>query len=241
MEQLDYTGFRIKNLWYDEPIPGNVWGYVGFEDGSQLILPSEFLTLPNPSQQEMIDLLNGARRGEFGDYIEGHIEGEVYSLGSDLVVKVTDYPLTLKGKSPYERLVHTSRLRQYILPELPEWADIVGNFLCFVDVDETRYTIMPKIGEGITLATLQDYYLSRENRNTARVNGIIRDTYHGFGYDEYTLVYYQYQKLGKLIREAAEIWMPGEVSLTDYKYANVIVEPSPRSAGYLFKLSIIDQ
>lgn len=190
----------------------------------------------------MISWLNKAREDILGDFIGGYTEGSVFSLGKRFVIKIASHPITLKGKDPEERFVHTALFRKYVLPELPEWADIVGNIIRFNERG-TLYTIMPRVGNCVSLLHLDNYLSSYyKHRNPGGINEAIARDYPDLDRGILGIIKDPYEYLKTLVSYSAARTMPGRTGLIDTNFGIFIVEPLQQSVGgYYYRLSIIDQ
>lgn len=233
-----YSGLVFNEYW--EVFPEAYWRYFELEGDGRLILTSDFLTSEPDQQHEILKSLKGWQ--ENSTRIGQGMEGGVYKVGdSDYVIKAETNPLYFRGKSPDERFINAAYLRDRILSELPSWADIVPRYLCLIDRYGDRYTVMPKVADGITLNHLFSYCHPLSSRNPQGVDRIIRANFPNFGRDEYARVKDEFYHLNSLVRDLFEVMFPGTNGSYDLNMGNVLVSPLTEPVdGYNYMLSLID-
>jgi len=233
-----YSGLVFNEYW--EVFPDAYWRYFELEGDGRLIMTTDFLESEPYKQNEIMRVLKVWQ--ENPTLMGQGMEGGVYTVGdSDYVIKVETNPLYFRGKSPDERFINAAYLRDRILPELPFWADMVPRYLCLIDRHGDRYTVMPKVADGITLNNLFLYCHPLSSRNPQGVDRIIRTNFPNFGREEYQRVKEEFYHLTSLVRNLFEVMSPGRDGYYDINKGNVLVSPlSEAVEGYKYMLSLID-
>ncbi len=240
-----YSGLVLND--YREVYPDHFWRY--FElDGADLILTDAFQALPPSEKTDIFTLLNTFRdrrnttrtMSGIGKYIERGVEGHVFSFGEGYVIKVMhDYEDLQEVDFP-TRMLNMSMLSDYVHTYLPGWVEVVENYL-YLNIGNISYTVMPRVGNGITLHDLHMYIKGFPLRQPEIMKNIRRD-FPGFNQNDWDLLSEQLSRFEEWtdhLMISREYVVP---SFHDFKTGNIIVTPLDEMIdGYPYKLWSIDQ
>jgi len=236
-----------------EVFPGVHWRRFALGDTAEMTMTEDFLGLAAAQRKEIVTLLKGFRTNQWlssnppegTNIIRSGGEGDVYALGENLVIKVVAREIE-RGfmRSPYGRLLYVSFLRKFVLPSMPDWVDVVPVCLQLKDNIGYKYSVMPKIGEGVTVQEMMNvfyplYGLPVDESSKFR----IRNAFPQLEKEAFTEeIMPQFRLLSQTLDDFLTTRFP-HVPPGDFQFANVIVTPLDEMTedGYRFKLTIIDQ
>lgn len=248
MDEFDQSGWNgtvVTEL--REVHPGHMWQYVEIE-GAELILTSAFQALPLNERANLVNLLNVFinRAGSPRDYrmgrkIENGREGTVCTFGDDHVIKI----LSLNFIDDYgidfpTRMLNMAILRDYAQTELPEWIDVVEDYLYFNN-GRFNFTVMPRVGNGVTIYDLWNH-LSVTGLGDTYISEFIRRDFPVFDSYQMERLLIQFGSLKTMLGPIKGRSYEELPTIQDFEKSNIIVEPLIEAIdGYSYKLWIIDQ
>ncbi len=233
---------------YVEVYPDIYWRLFELEDGAKLMFTNDFLCLPPYVRTDIMSYLNIYRMRrisnpldyEVGEYIERGAEGKIYTMGENFVLKVVSKPVE-EDMTIEERLIHAAILRENVQPYLPAWANIVGGLVNLIDSNQSRYTVFPRVADGVSISDLREFCVVGHAREYG-VNSAILRNFQGFNIASFTELYCQFETLGSMVKKIASKKIPQVKPFYDYASSNVLVDPPQEYDGQMFYgLSIIDQ
>lgn len=245
---------QIVSSFYYEAYPGHTWTRVNIADGGTLTLTDEFEQLQADTRAYILDQLFTFRefraqtngRQHLGEVLNSGKEGTVFTLGDNYVIKVMIPNAHAQDEDYHIRMLNMALLRKMVAQshDFPEWVEVVENYLCLIDLDETKYTVMPRIGNGVTMDDLLGHALNLGQKSN-RIEASIKRNFPRFSIEKFESLVDQLSYIIRVFDTKLIIGFPAAQSLPyldDLGLNNVIVTPVDESViGYPYKLWVIDQ
>jgi hypothetical protein len=228
-----------------EVYPCHIWDYYDM-DGSDLITTSAFKSLPISERLDVFAKLNiffnqtdDPSKYGMGTRIESGNEAIIFTFGPSQVIKLfksgnheyLDYPT---------RMLNNVALQEHVHTHLPGWVGVVPDYLYF-NGDGIDFSILPRIGNGITIYDLRKRVSGAGGRSTFIGDSIDQD----FPYlDRHHLnvLLEQFDRTKKMLKPIVDRDYDEIPTVQDFGMSNVLVTPLQKPIDcYPFKLWIIDQ